>query len=567
MSLDNAFFLLLLVPVAIVAAVALARPARLPLRVGSLRLWQEAARRVGSRGRKSERRISASWVLLLLGSVLAVLSLAGANWQRPGTVRRIVLEIGLSAELGPDPESLRRATGLLLSRLQPQDLVRIGLPLQAAGKGPDEWLSPDQARQFIDDLGGIPVPARAIRFRRDRIDGPQTVRFIPAGAEMDSSINAAETVWLPGQAGAVRIEQFAAESVGEDQLAVFVGLVNSSDRQVGVSLRLSDATGAVLADSPQIPLEPQSSGHWIARVSSSEALVAQVLGSEGLGTWSYLVRRRIRPRKVALSGRFDQGIRRFVRSHPGLELVEQSEQADLEISIGRGPVAGIPQLIFDPPGEANPRLWRRRQGLLGPLQSGSLSMPADHPVTQGVWLEGTAIRSTFVWEPMAGAGGSALFSLPEGAAAVLDSRQGQRRIWFGFDPSWANATLSSSPGWIALLTNAVDWLAPGPQQKVVYTATASRAALPGDDWQAVGGRGLNQGGWAWPGLYRDGQGQLHAVNVSELSWTGQTEALEQQVGRVRLQPASAKGGEESLWPAFLIGAVLFWFVGWWLRGR
>jgi hypothetical protein len=68
----------------------------------------------------------------------------------------------------------------------------------------------------------------------------------------------------------------------------------------------------------------------------------------------------------------------------------------------------------------------------------------------------------------------------------------------------------------------------------------------------------------WPGLYRDGDGGLHAVALGGLSDAG---AASPAIDDLPLpQPVSSRQ-PLALWPVFAMLAGLLWLGGWALRVR
>lgn len=138
----------------------------------------------------------------------------------------------------------------------------------------------------------------------------------------------------------------------------------------------------------------------------------------------------------------------------------------------------------------------------GELKSLGKLTVVDHPLTRHVtaWPErGLPLRDP-TWTPIVYAGGEAL-------VAVRTSPV--RQAYVGLDLSeW-----SRSPGFVIFMANLLDWLGVGKQD---FAATAPRA-LP-SEWAAVEAVGVpsNVAPGLWPGIYRDGDGRLMAVNAPDV---------------------------------------------------
>ena len=107
-----------------VALWALIRPGRQHVRVASLQLWQEAASALTRRERRT-RRISGSWLLLLLGAVAAVLALSRPTFFASRPIRHVSIQLCPAAEVATERgmEQFREAASGLLERLDAEDQV------------------------------------------------------------------------------------------------------------------------------------------------------------------------------------------------------------------------------------------------------------------------------------------------------------------------------------------------------------------------------------------------------------------------------------------------------------
>ena len=135
--------------VAAVAAWALLRPARQLVSVGSLLLWKQAIDAMDRSKRRRSRKAGAAWVCLLAGAVVAVAAMARPEYHASVRIRRVALSIYPAAELaGQDgAQTLRKAVGQLLNRLDGDDQVQILLPVPL--EATEQWVAVSQVREIV----------------------------------------------------------------------------------------------------------------------------------------------------------------------------------------------------------------------------------------------------------------------------------------------------------------------------------------------------------------------------------------------------------------------------------
>ncbi len=560
MSILRPVWLMLLIPVAVVAALALLRPARRVVRVGSLALWTEALERVSAQPTRTRRRIGPSWLLLLTGAILAVLAVSQVQLGRGRTGRRIDLQLWPASELGRDDDSLARAVGLLVERLEPGDRVRLLLPLQAGTETGGQWLSPRAAAEALERIRSLPIPAERLRFAPPLETAAAEIKFLPAGKADPSP---GRQIRLPSRVGPVRIDAFSVE-VDPDGLAEgFLAVVNESDQPVRQTFRIRGAGSGTREVRGTVSIQPGARAEWLGPVPAAEWLIAELADVEGPGTRHYLARRRVEPRRVAMVGRFDANLQRLIEVHPGLEATAETSDADVVVAIGKAVGPDTPALILDPPEQANPPGWRRLDPA-GPLSLRDASPSADHPLLAGVDLSPGAIRRYHGWRPLAGAGGQTLLAAEGRTLIWTDPQAPTRQVWVGFDPAQTNTNLPALPGWVSFLSAAIESIGQARPVQIRYVAERPWTADPAA-WQVVAGGAIEPPGWPWPGLYRGSAGQIHAVNPGPMDWALPPEPLEVQVADLALPEARFSVRPIELWPWLLVGAAACWLAGWTLR--
>jgi hypothetical protein len=168
-----------LIAAAAVAAWALIRPGRQEAIVGSLSVWRKALASLDRSARRSSRRVSAAWLLLLGGAVAGILGLARPVLETHGRARDLAVSLCISAELGPQGlADMTAAARGLLGRLGTRDRVRLVLPAELGGTaGP---LSPAETDERIAQLPLLAAAADDIAMPTDPQDVQHVYRFVPA---------------------------------------------------------------------------------------------------------------------------------------------------------------------------------------------------------------------------------------------------------------------------------------------------------------------------------------------------------------------------------------------------
>ena len=574
MTLHWPWMLLTLPIVAAVAIWALLRPDRPRVLVGSLSLWREALASLDAAGRRRARRVSLAWLCVLAGSVLAAAALARPAHHATRPLRHVSLIVTPSAELAGDGGvKLRGAVIAFLGRLGPDDRVQIVLPAALGGAG--EWLTVARAREQISDLKPLPARWDELTAPQSSADAQLRVAFVPAGA-MTDQISADTIIEVPVSLPPVTIDRLAAAG-SDGQLQVFTSLRNHTPSPQTVSLDLAVFIGGQLTTGGlwDVTVPPRATldivrtagpGEWVA------VMVAQ-------GDWpsdlvrAYLVHRPVVRRAVAMVGRDDPMVRRFIRFDPLLHLVADVERADLVIAIGTEAPGGKPVMHLGPHAGASGGEYRENVSLA------RASAAVDDDVMAGVDLADVAIRRLPLRPSGVGRAGKRLVTV-DGQDVIVRSKltllsgPSDRAIDVAFDISPANTNWTLTESFAIFMTNAVRWLAPtgetddhygyltsleaGPRSNEAYRIAPSELLI---DWAD---------GYLSPGRFQVTEGEskrLMAVSLVGLRGGRPARPVAEQIAAVHLPaPAYADVGRE-LWPMAVIAAGLFWLAGWRLSVR
>ena len=584
-----------LLAVAAVAAAAwwaLRQPRQKLLRVGSLRLWQEAAQATSSSARRHRRRITAAWVLLLAGALAAAVALARPVHQSAQPARTLALEVYPSAELaGLPPGALAKAAAPLLNRLKPADRVRLLLPAQLAN--PSE-LSPRQALDRLGDLSPLPLPADQLV-----LAGPSgtaqvqhTYRFAPATLDEPAGPEVTN-ILLPALPGKLTIDAFAAQPAeNSDQADVFLAVRNHTDSPADAAVDFYTPAGKSPAATRTLPVPSRGRATLSLRLPQDDYLCAALVGQDGPGARACLSRQRNISAKLAMVGRDDPLVRRFIQINPALRLVEDAALADAVIAIAALPPGDKPALVIDPP--QPPPGYRPGEKLTNlPLRQADLQ--ADSPLLRYVDFAAVAVRQSQGWREGDLSSGQKIVSY-QGQVLVL-AQDAPRRLFVAFDFDPENTNFGLTDSFVAFLANATGWLLPQARRQVSYSALRPDQAQFGQapsDWQellfAQGHSAAEAAGEApaaseisrsgmperhsdaasplpWPGVYRDRSGALQAVSLTGLRSANPPRDPAELAANAPLPAPQQIGARQELWPAFLIAAALLWLAGWTVRLR
>ena len=356
--------LLSLLAIAAAAVWALRRPMHALVSVGSLRLWEQVLERLGPSARRS-RRVTLAWVLLGAGATAAGVALCRPVYLSERPARRIALAVVPGAELSGLPRgALMDAAGALLARLEAGDRVRLLLPTVLGGA--TEYMSPSAAARRLEDVRPLPAPAERLSVPEPGGEAEYVIRLAPA--TVDGGVDpSGRTLFLPACPGKVTIDAFAARDVPSGAVQIFCALRSHSAGRVSGRLEFHrDGDAPVVR---RYELAPGQRGRFLVELpGGGQTYWARLPGVAGPGSGAFLVARRFRARRVAMIGRDDVHVRRFLRVCPALRLTGDVDQAEavshlssssrLRSSVSREACSSLrPEYRSSAASRARPRGW------------------------------------------------------------------------------------------------------------------------------------------------------------------------------------------------------------------
>ncbi len=593
-----------LIVAAAVAAWALIRPGRQEAIVGSLAVWQKALASLDRSAKRSSRRISPAWLLLLGGAVAGIVGLARPVFQTRGQARDVAVSLAISAELGPQGRAdMISAAGRLLERLDARDRVRLVLPAELGGVS--GWLSPAEAGELIATL---PLPAAAaaeLSMPADPNDVQHTYRFIPSclprQAGPETTIIAIDDHLADGTIDAIGAAPLPPGTGGQaGQAELYVAVRNNTHSPLAGRLRVEvlgpDLAGWRAAGESEAAVPAGGRGGLVFRVEAGEALRAVLTTAQGAVLDSAQVARvGAAVRKVAIVGRDEPLLRRFIQADRSLEIVASAGEANFVLANLAEPPPDKPALVIDPP--SDPPGWQR-----GPLRRAvtlaDANVAADDPLLAGVNLSAVAVRLVRPWTRLDGSAFGPLVSI-DGGAVVLASPwragggggaglDGPARIYVAFELSGDNTNLGVSEAFVVLLANAASLLAPLGKAVAAYECVAPIQAPLAAGWKRISpptdrlpeqAKAYAAGPLAAPGVYLDQAGRVRAVSLVGLRGSPITPATSkpgsepapadplQAVASAPLPQPRVVGMQIELWPLLAAAALALWLAGWAMRMR
>ncbi len=579
MTLTWPWGLLSLSLVAAAAFWALRRPVQRTVPVSSLELWTRTLDALPASAKRSARRLTPAWALLLAGALAAGLALARPAWRAAAPARRLAVAVCPAAELGPEGlKSLRDSAAALLGRLGPGDRVRLILPAALGGAG--EPAAPEQAARRVAGLKLLAASAEDLALPDAADDVQHVYRFVPATLAPPEGPRAT-TIPLPAVPGEVTIDAFAAEPLAEGGVEAFLALRNHAGRRVAGTAVIGTGDGAPI----ELPFELPggSAGGPPARARRSlirrlpgrpEYIWAAVRPEAGPPAGAFLARRSAATARVAMIGRDDPLLRKFLRVHPALEPAAGPDEADAVIAVGTTPTPGKPALVIDPP--SPPPGYTSAEPLEDVALRGA-DLASDHellaPGELHRRLGQVAVRHSSAWrrpEVALGAELEAVVGFRDRAVVLAGGRP--RRIWVGFDLAPENTNFATQEAFVIFLANAVRYLLPrlSGDSGARYESAAPLAAGAGADWAPLAvpaAPGEFAGPLPAPGLYRDAGGEVHAVSLAGLRSARPAADPLKTVAALTLPAPQPVAQAVALWPALLALACLLWLAGWAVRTR
>ena len=512
----NPMALVGVVAVAVVAAAALFRPARQVVVVSSLHLWQRAAESSRAAGRR-RRKASLTWWLLLAGALAVVVAIARPVWLTRRPSRHVALTLVPCAELAnpPGPQKLAATAARLLRRLDRHDRVSLVLPARQGGAL--ATVSAAEALERVTRTAPLAIQAERLSLSAAEGDVQHVYRVCPATLAAAAGPRTTDLL-LATTTPSVTLDAVAAEPMqaGEGQLLVAVKNHQSGAASVVMNVAFDDVP------QPPRPLHLQGGQRKaeIVDLLPGVRIVDVSIGSL-VGQQARMIGLEHPAVAVAVIGRENQFLRRFLRAAPGVEAVANPQAADVVIAVGADLPAGRPGVAFDP--VTAPAGWRLADRPIGPVALADANVLADAPVLQDVNLPGVAVRIATPFVPAGPAEGRRLVSVSGGVLMLAD--ESPKRIIVAFDPGPANSNWGLTPGFPIFLANVLAWLSPNP---------------PGVTWDlspaSVGVVGL-----------------LHAG------------AAEPDTDAAPLPLPQPSADSRELWPHLAGLAGVLWLAGWWRR--
>lgn len=561
MTLVWPWSLLGLLVVLVAALWALYRPGREQAMVGSLAIWQQVLGNLSRKVTNPSRRITASWLLLLAGAAAAVMAASQpqANFSSPA--RRVTVAVLASAELADDMPETRAAVESFLARLAPEDKVKLLLP--SPGGFEARELSPSGARAAISELAIMPALASDL----PTLPPPDDHQYIfsPAGADITPAPN--RTVFELATKPRATAEA-AAVAMPDKRVQLFLAVTNAAK---GGKVWITSVAPDVNVHERQVQLAASAERQeFVVDLPSRKAFIVNIDGTGSPFAGAYLARRQSTRIKVALVGRDEPMLRRFVQAHGGM-VMSPADQAELIIANGVDAVAGKPAILIDPPTSLPG--WRRG-GEVGPVLLKNAKVDAADELLRGMSLTNIAVRRAQPWVASDAAKAQSPLMLDQDALLIKRSpgagMAGQ--VYLAFDISPANSNLSMSSDFVVLLANCVNWLLPEQGKLAVerYESQTPLEAGQRHDWIRLGKSDLRAHGLV-PGLYEQaGSSELHAVSLPGLGAQRQPYAASgpsSSPADVPLPQAQVLGRNVQLWPAMIAIAAMLWLGGWRLRLR
>lgn len=577
--------------VAVAALWALLRPSRQVAIVGSVELWSKAKDAMSQAARRRSKRLTLSWLLLLAGAVACVAAMTRPAVNAPSRSRHVGLVVLPSAELGAGDGivAMRDTAARLLNKLDPRDTVSLVLPKEAPvirkGASPSGRLSVAEARKELLRIEALPIRADQLASVSAGPDVQHVYTLVPAGTMVRSGPGQ-DVIEIPHGLGGVTVEAVGAEETADELAEVFLALRNHRDSLWIGTLRCRglDAEGNVLwrwgpDKYRSVSVSALARDEVIMPVRSSEVLAVDAVPTGALDNapdfTAYLVRRPIRRTKVAVTGKVNEMLTKFVRSDDTLELVNAGDPGvTLLIANGVDPPPDKAAIVIAPP--TPPQGWRPGEEV-EEFDLGTVDVAADDPVMRGVSLDKVRVSRFTPWA----SDGSPLQRIAAGdtdAAVVLRQPRTatgiQPRVYVAFDLVPENTAFGTTIANVVLMANAVRYLVPHATGKRTFAyitpvdagpAGVRVAVVPRDD-DARRPKAASR--YPWPGVYRFGEGPkatVHAVNVTGIMPAPVKVHPRAAVRGLTLPKPERKTTGIEIWPVLLAMAVLFWLAGWCVR--
>ena len=520
MTFLNPMALVGVAAVAVVAALALVRPARKVVVVSSLRLWRRAVE-AAEPGKRQRTVPPPSWWLLLAGAMAAAMAIGRPVWRSQPPRRHVAVVLAPCAEVANPPgrQSLRLTAERLLRRLDRVDRVSLVQPARLGGAS--DPVPRDEALRRVAAVKVLPVAAEMLSLPAADQTAQHVYRIVPATLARPAGPRTTD-IALPTSTPPVTLDALAAEALPGRGGQLLVALLNHRPTATVASL-------AVAFDGAANPSRPVqlAAGERKAVVLDIPAGVKRVAVSIGqlVGQQAELIHVEHPRTTVATIGRANPFVQRFLGTMPGVTETADVAEAEVVIAVGAHLPAGRPGIVFAPPAPpAPPTGWQPAPQAVGPLALVAANVLADDPLLHDVHLAQIAVRRAHPMLPAAGAEGRRLVTIPAGT--LILATESPNRLTIAIDPAARNTNWGLHESFPILLANALTWMSPNE---------------PGSAWQLT---------WESAGVI--GLGSADAPDPDPMA--------------VPLpEPVCPAASTEELWPLLAALAGAGWLTGWWRR--
>ena len=570
-------------PIVAVALWTIFKPARQRVVVPSLSLWQQALELAGVQSTSKTRKINLPWILFLLGAVCMLLALIKPQFASSKPSRKVAIILCASAENSTPAglADLRKSARKLLNRLSPVDQVKLILTSDPPGEHA-EFLSPMQAADQLARLAPVPVKLRDINWLSVPQD-TQQVFVISAGSKLLA--NNQTQIFTAANLPALTISQASVSDLTETTQALFARLANNSASPVvaRVSLRKLMTASPVrweeITPAFEVEIAPGKSASLVRKFQApyAKAIAIQVAPADLADSKSparvSFVRAKTDQIAVAIIGQDQPFLRKYIQADDRLSLISDPALADV-IFANREDVPVQfplkPALLIATP-KAGPG-W----ALSGKFENvpGDQVTLIDDPVTKNLSFKRAAFRNLTAAIPGDFPTGKAVATYNKQAVICRSTPEKfaydtRRWVYLGFGLDSSETNLPTSPEFVVLLSNCVDYLTAN-MKKASANRWVSRAPGFADASTAKQISIFPRPKittFEKPGLfYSPGDpSSLDAVNLLEVEPFAPKSTVDSQILQAKLPEAKYQALPVELSWLFACVGLASWLFGWWLN--
>ena len=580
------WFLLLLLPVAIASIFALFRPARRLVKVSSLRIWQEVIEAVGGSAGQASKKIDLIWIMILTGLVFAVLALCHPVCYFSAPSRCVAIEFAPTLETATDKAmaEFRTAASLILNRLSDNDRVVLLRPVSADTVQSTGYMSPDDVLNEIEGIAPSLIPGDRIVFPPVGGEVQHTYRIVSAATEQEESTNRS-IVYISTDLPAVTLDSLTAHVSGSE--VDVLAILNCSEMSLASGLLVNFApvtaytrengpvTGRVISKKTG---DAGTNGRFSVdgRVPVAPAIRVDVVTEDGqLMVRSFLVRRKQQAVPVAIVGRDEPMIRRYIESDPMLILVGDMANAAVVVANGVEPPDGIPAVVICPPD--CPGSFLSGNKVLEDIVLDDADFRFSDPILEDVVPGHMAVRRATPWRAGPNSVGRILASIGDQILIMRTTPEQEtisgkpQRVFFAFQLSAENTNMVASESFVVLMANVFRYLASTRIGSTVYTHTGLHEIYDHTDWTLLAKSNsaifspVNVGDLPLPGLYVDENDILHSVVATGLRSATATVPGEEIARSVPVPAAVHNKDGVRIYPYLVALALFCWLFSWIVR--